>query len=468
MLHERVEALEIIRCVENLTGYEATRKDALKSIDVGSYFSSGGLGYSQFNELILMLGFDRVSQGFFLFVFGQDATVASFSEMSQKIDKFRQKAMLKYGGFKFAYKFLSEKKIDDITNELSEITSKPVQQFKKRRDPLTDIDKIPSKDTYLLGYIVDDEIKKMEQLGEDKEKLKEQKQYVRDIRSKGKRNHDIYLAYDYIDVYVATSMRERWEYWNVSRFIEELSNHKTLKEMNLRWFDPTQAYCQNRLDKGLAEGLILKRAACTIYLSQESDTFGKDSELATTLAQGKPVIAYIPSFGDFEEFNRDVDELIEDIYEGRKDNKIAMNFLRLYDPNAAWTDVTVKKWVEKPQSISFDDIVRRIFDSAQKMYEKRAKTLKEIHPLGLQINLDTGVANGVLVVRKMDECAQILRKVLLRELEFYIEEPKLSDDGKTTVLREKITRSVYRVVTGDVHLTNCFWNFYARDLPAEP
>jgi hypothetical protein len=50
---------------------------------------------------------------------------------------------------------------------------------------------------------------------------------------------------------------------------------------------PTQAYCSDRIDKGIAEALMLKRAQCTIYLAQESDTLGKDSELASTLAQGK-------------------------------------------------------------------------------------------------------------------------------------------------------------------------------------
>lgn len=32
------------------------------------------------------------------------------------------------------------------------------------------------------------------------------------------------------------------------------------------------------------------------------------------------------------------------------------------------------------------------------MYDRRAETLIKSHPLGLQVNLDTGVANGVLVV----------------------------------------------------------------------
>jgi len=39
---------------------------------------------------------------------------------------------------------------------------------------------------------------------------------------------------------------------------------------------------------------MLKRARCTVYSVQDTDTLGKDSELASTLAQGKPVIAFIP------------------------------------------------------------------------------------------------------------------------------------------------------------------------------
>ena len=47
---------------------------------------------------------------------------------------------------------------------------------------------------------------------------------------------------------------------------------------------------------------MLKRAKCTIYLAGETETLGKDSELAATLAQGKTVIAYVPSLEDFDKF----------------------------------------------------------------------------------------------------------------------------------------------------------------------
>src|SRR6202035_3394250 len=73
-----------------------------------------------------------------------------------------------------------------------------------------------------------------------------------------------------------------------------------VRKLKLRYFDPTQSQCSYRIDKGLVEALMLKRARCTVYMVQESDTMGKDSELASTLAQGKPVIAYVPRIEDVE------------------------------------------------------------------------------------------------------------------------------------------------------------------------
>src|SRR5437899_9296486 len=90
-------------------------------------------------------------------------------------------------------------------------------------------------------------------------------------------------------------MRAANEYEEISKFCDAVFVHPRLKKLKLRWFDPTQAYCKDRIDKGLAEALMLKRAKCTLYLVQETDTIGKDSELASTLAQGKPVIAYVPT-----------------------------------------------------------------------------------------------------------------------------------------------------------------------------
>ena len=88
--------------------------------------------------------------------------------------------------------------------------------------------------------------------------------------------------------------------------MENLFSDERLRRLKLRHFDPTQSDCASRIDKGLVEALMLKRASCTVYLVQESDTLGKDSELASTLAQGKPVIAYVPSL-DVNEYSRKIE-----------------------------------------------------------------------------------------------------------------------------------------------------------------
>jgi hypothetical protein len=100
---------------------------------------------------------------------------------------------------------------------------------------------------------------------------------------------------------------------------------------------------------------------------------------------------------------------------------------------------------------------RLVASSEKAVYDKRAKTLKESHPLALQVNLDTGVANGVLVVRTIPECASFLRAMLLSSMDFSIEE----SDGMW-YLKEQISGCIYRVVTNDRKLNNSFWNFYLR------
>lgn len=85
----------------------------------------------------------------------------------------------------------------------------------------------------------------------------------------------------------------------------------------------------------------------------------------------------------------------------------------------------------------------------------RANTLRETHPLGVQVNLATGVANGVLVVRTVDACAALVRRIMTATLDFTV-----SEENGATVLRERISGCVFRIATGDVMLTNAFWNFY--------
>jgi hypothetical protein len=102
-------------------------------------------------------------------------------------------------------------------------------------------------------------------------------------------------------------------------------------------------------------------------------------------------------------------------------------------------------------------LCRVIASSEARIYDRRARTLKVSHPLGIQVNLATGVANGVLVVRTIPHCAELLRRVVTNALEF-----ELRETAAMWYLEERISGCAYRVVSKDRKLTNCFWNFYRR------
>src|SRR6266853_2013060 len=103
------------------------------------------------------------------------------------------------------------------------------------------------------------------------------------------RNTQRYLTLPYLDVYVATSMRSEEDYVAQSKFLQNVFQNPLVRDLKLRYFDPTASFDPDRIKKGLIECLMLRRAKVTIYNAGAEDTMGKDSELAATLAQGKPV-----------------------------------------------------------------------------------------------------------------------------------------------------------------------------------
>ena len=102
------------------------------------------------------------------------------------------------------------------------------------------------------------------------------------------------LSADYMDVYVATSMRTDADFVSVNQFVRALFAEDLVRLLNLRYFNPTQSWIDDRIAKGLVEALMLRRATVTIYMAQKTDTFGKDSEASVALGQGRPVIVYVP------------------------------------------------------------------------------------------------------------------------------------------------------------------------------
>lgn len=463
-----------------------------------------GLNYAQFNELLLLLDQDRVSEAFFEFFFGEETI--TLEELKEGITKFKGFAMLRYGNFRFAYKELiqkREKELEEALRPYYETTDAIREEFGRRLAKALEIEPIERNETFYTGYLSKDKYQEEAKylallLHENiidtpftsRNELVSLGEMYKDIGNDIKRaerraltNTDIYLTWHYMDVYVATSMRSKWEFEETFDFIDVVFNYEPLEELNLRYFDPTQSKCKNRIDKGLVEGLMLKRALCTIYMAQEMETLGKDSELAATLAQGKPVLAYVP-FINIDEYAEKIKKYpldffkkrllsvqAEGIFEDyRKEleqcdpnfQKTKHNFLKELDeyrssqPFSLW-DEREEKF--KNECVYFSTVCALLAIAEHHGFEKRAGILKHFHPLAIQVDLQSGVANGVLVVRSPKECADLLYKILTNAMSFTIRHIGEKGEG-VTILEEEISGCPFRVVTDYEKLTNTFWNFY--------
>lgn len=455
------ESEEVGSILESLAGQKAPL--SFVGLRRVALFESGrGIGYSQLNELLLLLGFDRVTHAFFQYLvdgsteyeFG--SSIQSLEALRAGVERFRKLALLIYGNVKYAFKTLSR---DAGELRLWLETLQPIDEsrYKKRHDPIHPLLQITPESTYYLGYVVHREIKARLAKDPNDQTARADDQRRRQIVEKGIHNHNAYLASDHLDVYVATSMRERHEYLQINQLGREIFEHPTIRELKLRWFDPTQAYCEDRIDKGLSEALMLKRAKCTLYLAQESDTLGKDSELASTLAQGKPVIAYVPRVDD-QYVSRLLASLTA-IYTDKSEAELILHQLEMLNPRSLWADGELRKILDAPSKADVPALRQRLQQVMTRHYDSRADLLRNAHPLGIQVNLTTGVANGVLVVRGVDQCAELIRRVVTNRLEFKLETKNIGGNDYL-LLRETISESIFRVVTGDAMLMNAFWNFY--------
>ncbi len=530
---------DFLRAVECLTGSKLKQvsqadKDCLRDLLAND---DARIDCSQFNELLLLVNKDRLELPFFLYFFTQKCRVKG---IAAAVSRFQQAAMLRYGNFIWAYRTLSRiKERSALMLELGEFGLQPnaeLKRLKSRRSKLLEIDSVDREQTVLLGYLSSVDIaadkerseflKRVEAvlgpkatlgslrsavakfarpdaradllglvakfarirntnsmerfrdfLDESAVRIEANRATLESVQSRGRRNQEIYLTWDHMDIYFATSMRKPWEFRDLYDFIKQLMSTRRLKQLKLRHFDPTQSFTPHRINKGLLEALMLKRAKCTVYSVQDADTLGKDSELAATLAQGKPVVAYVPEvhvqkrsielskeepttilerlkfvlYAD-ESFSRNVSSADYEFVRGLDEEKLADSRIWRSVPDSDATSEIRRRFRQE---------IRRLCDiiaSAEKrIYDVRAGTLRQFHPLALQVNLDTGVANGVLVVREVEQCSRLLWNIVTRTMDFELEE-----DGDLWYLRERISNCVYRVVTKDRKLSNCFWNFYLR------
>jgi hypothetical protein len=156
-------------------------------------------------------------------------------------------------------------------------------QSKKSQDRQTEF-------LFSADAILDDEIETAEQLEQRYAPVFQKFERARQAATKNT-EYFLSMAND-LDIYVATSMRDREDFRKMADFCETIFRNSALEHLNLRYFDPTMSAAEGHEDKGLIECLMVKSAKVLVYVAGKKDSFGKDAEAAMALSLGKPVIFY--------------------------------------------------------------------------------------------------------------------------------------------------------------------------------
>jgi hypothetical protein len=487
------------------------------------------ISYPQMNEILLLLNQDRISEGFFLFFFENEKIAVN--DIKKGISKFRCYAMLSFGNFKFAFQQLHLLSIEEIKETLLPFSAKSSElehDYTNRPEYILDTMHIERENTFLLGEItfpkLSNELSIINMLSKEETRFTENElddyykkvsvlkdEIFPEVQKRGLINTEIYLTWDYMDLYIATSMRNKWEFEETYDFVQSLfpkekNKANKISDYKLRYFDPTQSKCTHSRDKGLIEGLMLKRVKCTIYMVQESDTFGKDSELASSLAQSNPVIAYVPKYDNYDDYAEKIRKYPLEFFKKRlmlwksegvfkdpeftnKFSLISCDFFEIIDNFVASSTGAIRKsdfvikqiinqiskdkgliefinkncngiysgnieiienylssfegelkendeifqlslWDEKEEEFKnsykdFEIICKILAIIECSNFDKRADTLSWRHPLSVQLDICSGVANGLFVVRTPKQCINLLKNILVNNLEFSIEHVKL-------------------------------------------
>lgn len=549
--------------------------DQLRAVDRIEWLFTTKLTHNQahaaFNSLMIIYGERPITDAFF----DRYLCVDAFTDMQafrRKIRKFQADAMRLYGNFRRAWTRLS--RIIPLDGELEPLKSVSLSPYKERTD-FTSIVEIPTDRLPQLGYIAADRIKEqnrerselashlrdladeVDEKGADAVQQLAGKRVRRiqtllrkfdvetielehglfssidadELRSvalritpedddliqidetqrMGLSNLSAYLTEPYLDVYVATSMREDADFVSVNAFANELFQHPMVSELKLRYFNPTQSWIADRVSKGLVEALMLRRSKVTVYMAQKGDTFGKDSEASVALGQGKTVIVYVPRLFDEgahidservyrmddngldEELERLDVEPEEGLDQRGKARLILQETLRRA-PDDAIKRIVSAHWahfdllgefrriesenlrkacyeflktvrtakassdVADPEKTVKDEVADRVAAVAD-AFESRARTFRDIHPLSLQVIVRSGVVNGILVTRSVGSCAKILHGVIENTLKLDL----IVEDENFRLVEEE-TQSTLRVVSRHHLLTNAFWSQYFEDV----
>ncbi|HAA53799.1 MAG TPA: hypothetical protein DCE42_03550, partial [Myxococcales bacterium] len=120
-----------------------------------------------------------------------------------------------------------------------------------------------------------------------------------------------------------------------------------------------------------------------------------------------------------------------------------------------WLDQQIKQQLEVLCPTGIREHLHGLLVAVALRFERRARVFREIHPLAVQVILSSGVLNGILVVRSVDQCADILRSLIENKLSTTLEQ-----DSQNIRLVEETTGSTIRVISRHQLLRNAFETFY--------
>jgi transcriptional regulator with XRE-family HTH domain len=333
---------------------------------------------------------------------------------------------------------------------------------------------------------------------------------IAETQESGQLNLTSYITEPIMDIYIATSLRERADFISVRSFTEKVFHSPLLSPLNLRYFNPVYSWVADRVAKGLFDAVMLSRASLIIYMAQKSDTIGKDTVVSQALTTGKYVLLYVPcliyepnginssvlmqksiselitilnDLGlDNDEEEEDKIELIRKILYSQLINLELIEFAKLvllhwadYDlysefrslPNEdrylinLYLDALISCELDNipVPNVEIRDALVNLLIHVTLFFERRAYTFKEVHPVYFTYLPKVDCLNGLIVTRSINECINIIHQILSNSLE-----TELIQDYGGYRLVEKATNSTLRVVSKNALISNAYLNQFYLDV----
>ncbi len=203
---------------------------------------TSNVGYSQFNEILLILGLNRVSKEFFQFLVDgttefKRGSSLDLNLLNDGVDRVRKLSLLVFGNTRFGFKQFSEdftSNIESLESWVGGIQRIEEERFTERHSPVLEIREIPIGKTFMLGYLTAREIKQRLEADPSDSEAKNLYEERSLLVATAIHNQRAYLASDHMDVYVATSMRNKHEFFLTNSFMKDLFGHEDLNYLNLR------------------------------------------------------------------------------------------------------------------------------------------------------------------------------------------------------------------------------------------